>query len=138
LVSESSRERLQALLSSPEHQGDVYAVADEVQRTADCAHRSHDVPPVDLTHVAYPEDLALQLPEPTGDDHPEVAVKGFSDAERADPGKWCSCVTGAITEGEYRRALEEAGFEQVYVKQLRPSSGDMPGVFSAFISAVKP
>jgi arsenite methyltransferase len=68
----------------------------------------------------------------------EVALGEFSGAERVDPGKWCSCISGAITEEEYRRALRKAGFEKAYVKQLRPSSSQTPNVFSAFISAVKP
>lgn len=67
----------------------------------------------------------------------EVAVRRFSSEERSDPDKWCSCVSGAITEEEYRDALRSAQFDEIYVKQLRPSSGQLPGVFSAFISAVK-
>jgi len=46
----------------------------------------------------------------------EIANRPFSYAERADPEKWCSCVSGAITEDEYRRALRGAHFEHVYVK----------------------
>jgi SAM-dependent methyltransferase len=68
----------------------------------------------------------------------EVAKKKFSEAERADPEKWCSCITGAIEEDEYRQALGRANFEKVYVRQLRPSSNQMPNVFSAFVSAIKP
>jgi len=68
----------------------------------------------------------------------EVAVSPFSEVERTDPEKWCSCTSGAITEDEYRQALKKARFEQVYVRQLRPSSNQTPNVFSAFISAVKP
>jgi len=69
----------------------------------------------------------------------EVAVRPFSEEEKGDPGKWCSCVTGAVTESQYKEMLEESGFTQVYVKQLRPStSGSTSGVFSAFVSAVKP
>ncbi len=68
----------------------------------------------------------------------EVATKRFTEADRADPERWCSCVTGAITEDEYKRALGRARFTQIYVKQLRPSSSQLPEVFSAFISAVKP
>ena len=69
----------------------------------------------------------------------EVAVRPFSEEEKGDPGKWCSCITGAVTESRYREMLEDAGFTEVYVKQLRPSmSGPSQGVFSAFVSAVKP
>ena len=69
----------------------------------------------------------------------EVAVRPFSEEEKGDPGKWCSCITGAVTESRYREMLEDAGFTEVYVKQLRPSmSGPSSVVFSAFVSAVKP
>jgi len=68
----------------------------------------------------------------------EVAVKPFTPQEKADSAKWCSCVSGAVAESEYRSALEQAGFGQVYVRQLRPAGDSMPGVFSAFISAVRP
>ncbi len=68
----------------------------------------------------------------------EIATRRFSESERADTEKWCSCITGAITEDEYRRALRMAHFERIYVKQLRPSANQTPNVFSAFISAIKP
>jgi ubiquinone/menaquinone biosynthesis C-methylase UbiE len=69
----------------------------------------------------------------------ELAVRPFSEEEKADPGKWCSCITGAVTECQYKEMLEESGFAEVYVKQLRPStSGPSPGVFGAFVSAIKP
>jgi SAM-dependent methyltransferase len=68
----------------------------------------------------------------------EVAVRPFAPEERADSAKWCSCVSGAITEAEYKSTLEQAGFDRVYVKQLRPTGDFTSGVFSAFVSAVKP
>lgn len=68
----------------------------------------------------------------------EVAIKPFSDKEKADPEQWCSCVAGAITEKEYASSLEDAGFENVYVKRLRPSTESNPNVFSAFVSAERP
>jgi SAM-dependent methyltransferase len=68
----------------------------------------------------------------------EVAVRPFTREEKADSAKWCSCVTGAITEAEYRSTLERVGFADVYVRQLRPAGDSMSGVFSAFVSAVKP
>ncbi len=67
----------------------------------------------------------------------EVALRPFTSEEREDSNKWCSCVTGAITEGEYTSALKDAGFTTVYVKQLRPSGELNPAVFSAFVSATK-
>jgi SAM-dependent methyltransferase len=68
----------------------------------------------------------------------EVALRAFSKEEREDSARWCSCVTGAITEREYASALKGAGFNDVYVKQLRSSGELNPPVFSAFVSATKP
>ena len=68
----------------------------------------------------------------------EVALRPFTNGEKEDATKWCSCVTGAITEREYASVLGAAGFKRVYVKQLRPSGELNPSVFSAFVSAVKP
>jgi len=67
----------------------------------------------------------------------EVALKPSTGHEREDSAMWCSCVAGAITEKEYASALEEAGFKDVYVKQLRQPGELNPSVFSAFVSAVK-
>lgn len=68
----------------------------------------------------------------------EVALTPFSKEEAGDPSKWCSCVSGAITEKEYASKLEAAGFKEVYVKQLRRPGELSPTVFSAFVSASKP
>ena len=68
----------------------------------------------------------------------EVALRPFSKDETGDSTRWCSCVTGAITEREYASALSGAGFKDVYVKQLRKPGEVNPAVFSAFVSAVKP
>jgi len=68
----------------------------------------------------------------------EVALRPFTKEEMDDPARWCSCVTGAITEAEYASALKGAGFEGVYVKRLRPAGEVNPAVFSAFVSAAKP
>ncbi|HET7405090.1 MAG TPA: arsenite methyltransferase [Candidatus Bathyarchaeia archaeon] len=68
----------------------------------------------------------------------EVALRPFSEVERADPLKWSSCITGAVTEEAYSGMLSNVGFQDVYVKQLRKGSGAMEGVFSAFISGTKP
>src|SRR5271157_5721513 len=40
----------------------------------------------------------------------EVAVRPFAPEEKADSAKWCSCITGAITEAEYRSTLTRVGF----------------------------
>ena len=68
----------------------------------------------------------------------EVALRPFTKEERTDSGKWCSCVTGAVTEKEYRSMLEGAGFRDVDVRRLRPTMEAGPGVYSAFVSGVKP
>ena len=68
----------------------------------------------------------------------EVALRPFTREERDDADKWCSCVTGAITEHEYASNLTSAGFKDVYVKQLRKPGELTPSVFSAFVSATKP
>jgi len=67
----------------------------------------------------------------------EVALRPFTKEEREDTTKWCSCVTGAMTEEEYASALKGAGFSDVYVKQLRRPGELNPAVFSAFVSARK-
>jgi SAM-dependent methyltransferase len=67
----------------------------------------------------------------------EVALRPFTKEERDDSAKWCSCVTGAITEKEYASALQDAGFKEVHVKQLRRPGELNPAVFSAFVSATK-
>ncbi len=67
----------------------------------------------------------------------EVALRPFTNEERDDSAKWCSCVTGAITENEYSAALSKVGFSGVYVRRLRPPGDLNPAVFSAFVSATK-
>ncbi len=68
----------------------------------------------------------------------EIATRPFSEEEKSDPEKWCSCITGAITEREYSRMLEDTGFRNVYVKRLT-TQGEQPtrAVFSAFVMATK-
>jgi len=68
----------------------------------------------------------------------EVALKPFSSEERADPEKWCECVTGAVTQADYSNMLRQVGFENVYVKQIHRTMESCSGVFSAFISGAKP
>ena len=67
----------------------------------------------------------------------EVALRPFSKEESGNAASWCSCVTGAITEKEYSATLMDAGFGDVYVKQLRKAGEMNPEVFSAFVSATK-
>ncbi len=67
----------------------------------------------------------------------EVALRPFTEEDRANLEKWCSCITGAVTEAEYSKTLQEVGFEQVYVRRLRKSVESNSAVFSAFISGAK-
>jgi arsenite methyltransferase len=68
----------------------------------------------------------------------EIAARPFSEEEKSDPEKWCNCITGAITEQEYNRMLEDTGFRNVYVKRLT-TGVEQPtrAVFSAFVMATK-
>ena len=68
----------------------------------------------------------------------EVALRPFSNQDKADPEKWCKCITGAVTEEEYSKTLQEVGFVQVYVRRLHRLVETGTGVFSAFVSGVKP
>ena len=68
----------------------------------------------------------------------EVGLRPFTKAEKEDTTKWCSCVTGAITEREYASALLNVGFKEVRVNRLRQPGELTPAVFSAFVSAKKP
>lgn len=68
----------------------------------------------------------------------EIALRPFTEDEQSDAGKWCSCVTGAVTNAEYRAMLEKAGFENIDVRRLRPTMEAGPGVYSAFVSETKP
>ncbi len=68
----------------------------------------------------------------------EVALKPFSNEEKADPEKWCTCITGAVTEAEYAAMLRQVGFDHVLVQQIHRIVESTPGVFSAFISGIKP
>ncbi len=46
-----------------------------------------------------------------------VADPGMDEATRRDMVQWTGCIAGALTEGEFRRELESAGFEQVEVRE---------------------
>jgi len=69
----------------------------------------------------------------------EVALKPFSQEEKADADKWCSCSSGAITGLEYFRGLEQVGFTDILVKPLEHGGGySGTEVLSAFVTATKP
>ena len=48
----------------------------------------------------------------------DIAADDDMDAEtRADMAKWTGCLAGAITQSEFRSALESAGFEDVEIRE---------------------
>lgn len=59
-----------------------------------------------------------------------VAEDWLTPAERAERGDWAGCIAGALSEGEYRQGLAEAGFEGV---DLAFTSEAAPGMFNAII-----
>jgi ubiquinone/menaquinone biosynthesis C-methylase UbiE len=71
----------------------------------------------------------------------DVVVRGERSPEvRRSIERWVGCVAGALTEEEYRRKLEAAGFtdvdlETTRVYELEPG---LEGVTSAFVRAKKP
>jgi SAM-dependent methyltransferase len=44
-----------------------------------------------------------------------MAEGAVPDAVRADPEAWAGCYGGAISEGDYLEAIEQAGFEQIEI-----------------------
>jgi arsenite methyltransferase len=46
-----------------------------------------------------------------------VADPDMDEATRRDMAQWTGCIAGALTEDEFRRELEAAGFEQVEVRE---------------------
>jgi ubiquinone/menaquinone biosynthesis C-methylase UbiE len=45
----------------------------------------------------------------------DVVAEGLPDPMREDISAWASCVAGAVTEAEYLRMIQEAGFAQVEI-----------------------
>jgi arsenite methyltransferase len=41
----------------------------------------------------------------------------MDDATRADMAAWTGCIAGALSEAEFRDALEAAGFEEIEVRE---------------------
>jgi ubiquinone/menaquinone biosynthesis C-methylase UbiE len=64
-----------------------------------------------------------------------VAEDRLAPAERAERGSYCGCIAGALSKGEYRGLLQDAGFEEISV-ELDRSVAD--GMHTANIRAVKP
>jgi ubiquinone/menaquinone biosynthesis C-methylase UbiE len=46
-----------------------------------------------------------------------IADADMDEATRADMAAWTGCIGGALTEEEFRRALEEAGFEAIEIEE---------------------
>jgi hypothetical protein len=46
-----------------------------------------------------------------------IADPQMDDATRADMAAWTGCIAGALTEHEFRTALEDAGFEDVEIRE---------------------
>jgi arsenite methyltransferase len=46
-----------------------------------------------------------------------IADPEMDEATRADMAAWTGCIAGALTEAEFRQALEAAGFEQIEIQE---------------------
>ena len=46
-----------------------------------------------------------------------IADEGMDDTTRADMASWTGCVAGALTEVEFRSVLQDAGFEQIEIRE---------------------
>ncbi len=64
-----------------------------------------------------------------------VAEDRLGPADRAERGSYCGCIAGALSQGEYARLLEEAGFEDVSVELVARVAD---GMHTADIRARKP
>jgi arsenite methyltransferase len=64
-----------------------------------------------------------------------LADDDMDDATRADMAAWTGCIAGALTEAEFRSALEDAGFEAI---EIRHTHRVHEHAGSAIIRARKP
>jgi ubiquinone/menaquinone biosynthesis C-methylase UbiE len=46
-----------------------------------------------------------------------IADPEMDDETRADMAAWTGCIAGALTEAEFRAALEDAGFEEIEIRE---------------------
>ena len=46
-----------------------------------------------------------------------IADADMDDQTRADMAAWTGCIAGALTEAEFRAALQAAGFEQIEIRE---------------------
>ena len=61
-----------------------------------------------------------------------IADPDMDEATKADMAAWTGCVAGALTEAEFRSALEQAGFEEIEIRETHRVHehavvGDHPG-----------
>jgi ubiquinone/menaquinone biosynthesis C-methylase UbiE len=64
-----------------------------------------------------------------------IADPDMDDATKSDMAAWTGCVAGALTEPEFRAALQSAGFEQI---EIRPTHRVHEHASSAIVRARKP
>jgi arsenite methyltransferase len=64
-----------------------------------------------------------------------IADPGMDDATRADMVAWTGCIVGALTEAEFRSALESAGLGQI---EITPTHKVHAQASSAIVRARKP
>ena len=64
-----------------------------------------------------------------------VAEDRLSEGERADRGSFVGCIAGALSEGEYRAGLEDAGLTDI---ELRFTHRVADGMHAAIVRARKP
>jgi ubiquinone/menaquinone biosynthesis C-methylase UbiE len=63
-----------------------------------------------------------------------VADDDLTVAEREERGSWVGCIAGALSFAEYRRGLEDAGFEQI---EVQPTHEVVDGMHSAVVHATR-
>ena len=64
-----------------------------------------------------------------------IADPDLDDATRADVAAWTGCIAGALTEREFRAALENAGLDEI---EIRPTHAVHEHAAAAIIRARKP
>jgi arsenite methyltransferase len=64
-----------------------------------------------------------------------VAEDRLTPEQRAERGGWAGCIAGALSVGEYRRFLDEAGFGDI---DIRFTHEVADGLHGAIVSGVKP
>ncbi len=64
-----------------------------------------------------------------------IADPDMDDATRADMAAWTGCIAGALTETEFRSALQTAGFEQI---EIQPTHRVHERASAAIVRARKP